>query len=251
VPRDDLPLPPLTWWATLRWAAVTPLLPADRDTTVVEVGCGLGAFGARFAARYAGYVGVEPDAASAAVARGRVTPRSGVVVPDVAAVAEGSAGMLCAFEVLEHLSDDVAELRRWCRLAAPGALVVVSVPAEPERYGPWDERVGHYRRYTREGMAGVLRAAGVEPVAVTHYGYPFGYALERARNTIARRGAGEVTGVPMERRTESSGRQRQAGSAAMGALRARVSVPFVAWQRRHPDRGPGIVAAGRVTGGRA
>ena len=58
----------------------------------------------------------------------------------------------------------------------------------------------------------------------------------------------DVHGVPMTRRTESSGRQRQASSAAMGMVRATVSAPFVAWQRGHPDRGPGIVASGRVLG---
>lgn len=241
-------LPPLTWWATMRWAALAPLLPAHRDTTVVELGCGLGAFGARLASTYAGYAGVEPDAASAALARERVAPWAGRVVPSVADLPEGETGLLCAFEVLEHLPDDAGELRGWCRLGAPGALVVVSVPAEPQRYGPWDEKVGHYRRYTRETVAELFRAAGVEPVQVVHYGYPFGYALEAARNAVARRRADEVRGVPLARRTESSGRQRQARSAAMGALRAAVSRPFVAWQGHRPDRGPGIVALGRIPG---
>ena len=241
-------LPPLTWWATMRWAAVAPLLPSRRPATVVELGCGLGAFGARLARAYGDYTGVEPDPGSAAVARARVAPWSGRVVPDDAALPVAAAEMLCAFEVLEHLPDDAGELRRWCRLAAPGALVVISVPAEPERYGPWDERVGHYRRYTREGVAALLRAADLEPVTVTHYGYPFGYALESARNAVARRGAADVHGVPMTRRTESSGRQRQASNPTMGVLRAQVSAPFVAWQRGHPDRGPGIVASGRVAG---
>ncbi|OJV82115.1 MAG: hypothetical protein BGO37_03690 [Cellulomonas sp. 73-92] len=232
----------------MRWAALGALLPTRRDLLVVELGCGLGAFGARLASTYARYAGVEPDAASAAVARERVAPWAGLVVPSVADLPAGEAGLLCAFEVLEHLPDDAGELRRWCRLAAPGALVVLSVPAEPRRFGPWDEKVGHLRRYSRETVAELFRAAGVEPVRVVHYGYPFGYALEAARNAVARRHADEVRGVPVNRRTESSGRQRQARSAAMGALRAGVSRPFLAWQGRHPDRGPGIVALGRVTG---
>lgn len=232
----------------MRWSALDPLLPTSRDLAVVELGCGLGAFGARLAATYARYVGVEPDAASAAVARERVATWSGLVVPSLEGLPAGEAGLVCAFEVLEHLADDVGELRRWCRVGAPGGLVVVSVPAEPQRYGAWDEKVGHHRRYTREGVADLFRAAGVEPVRVDHYGYPFGYALEAARNLVARRRAGEVRGVPPAERTESSGRQRQARSAAMGTLRATVSRPFLAWQARRPDRGPGIVAVGRITG---
>jgi len=230
----------------MRWAAVAPRLPRERDTTVVELGCGLGAFGARLASSYATYVGVEPDAGSATVARDRVAPWSGTVVPSDDDLPEGSAQLLCAFEVLEHLPEPARELRRWCRLAAPGALVVVSVPAEPERFGAWDEMVGHYRRYSRDGIAAVLRAAGVEPIDVAHYGYPFGYALEGARNVLARR-RGDPH-APMAERTEGSGRQRQARSPAMGTLRRLASAPFVAWQGTRTDRGPGIVAVGRLAG---
>ncbi len=233
----------------MRWAALAPYLPPVRGTAVVELGCGLGAFGARLASRYEGYTGVEPDPRSAAVARERLAPWAAAVVASADELPDHAAQLVCAFEVLEHLPDDAAELRRWCRLGAPGALVVVSVPAEPQRYGAWDEKVGHHRRYTREGVADLFRAAGVEPVEVRHYGYPFGYALEGARNLLARRAADDVRGVPLARRTESSGRQRQARSAAMGMLRAGVSRPFVAWQRRRPDRGPGIVAVGRITAG--
>ena len=230
----------------MRWAAVAPHLPQRRATRVVEMGCGLGAFGARFAARYDDYIGVEPDPSSAEVARERVAPWSGKVVPADDAIPERSAQLLCAFEVLEHLPDDVGALRAWTRLAEPGALVIVSVPAEPERYGTWDEKVGHYRRYSREGLAQTFREAGVEPVDVSHYGYPFGYALETARNAVARREAAQVRSVPMAQRTESSGRQRQAQNHLMGTVRRAIAAPFVAWQRRRPDRGPGIVAVGRI-----
>ena len=45
----------------MRWAALAPLLPPIQGMAVVELGCGLGAFGARLASRYEGYRGVEPD----------------------------------------------------------------------------------------------------------------------------------------------------------------------------------------------
>lgn len=241
-------LPPLTWWGAMRWAAVAPHLPRRPDAGVVEFGCGLGAFGARLAARYGRYVGVEPDPASAAVARERIAPWSGRVLAAAHDVPAGSADLLCAFEVLEHLEDDAGALTEWRRAAAPGARVIVSVPAEPDRYGPWDEKVGHYRRYSRTDLAALLRAAGAEPTAVLHYGYPFGYALEGARNLVARRQAAATRTTPMAARTESSGRQRQAGNAAMGAIRWSATAPFRAWQARRPDRGPGLVGVGRLPG---
>lgn len=239
-------LPPLTWWGTMRWAAVAPHLPKDPDTVAVEFGCGLGAYGARFAARYPRYVGVEPDPTSAAVAQARVAPFSGEIVASASGLEPASAQFVCAFEVLEHLQDDRGVLIEWLRTAADGALVIVSVPAEPDRFGPWDEKVGHYRRYSRESMTELLSGAGLQPLLVQHYGYPFGYALETARNFIARREAARARNATMEVRTETSGRQHQARNAWMGAARWHLTLPFRRWQERHPQRGPGLIAVARV-----
>src|SRR5665647_1736423 len=192
------PLPPLTWWSTMRWATVAPLLPGP-GTLAVEFGCGLGAYGARFARRFATYQGIEPDQDSANVARSRVEPFGGQIIADPTGLAHGSAGLVCAFEVLEHLPDDRQALAEWVQYAAPGATVIVSVPAEPERFGPWDERVGHYRRYSSADLADLLRAAGLTSVEARHYGFPFGYALEFARNTIARRRRTADLDVPFDK----------------------------------------------------
>ena len=238
-------LPPLTWWGAMRWDALAPALPERTDLGVVEFGCGVGAFGARFASRYERYVGVEPDETSASVARERLAPFGGDVVADAGSVPDSSADLLCAFEVLEHLKDDRDVLASWTRIGAPGALVLLSVPAEPDRYGPWDAKVGHYRRYSRASVTELLVQCGLEPVDVRQYGYPFGYALETARNAVARR-QGSAAEAPMEVRTESSGRQRQASSPLMGATRWALTAPFRQWQRRRPNRGPGLVAVARV-----
>lgn len=234
----------------MRWAAVAPLLPSDTSIVVVEFGCGEGAFGTRLAARYAGYVGVEPAAESAAVASERVRQHGGMVVPSwddpANPVENGTPAALCAFEVLEHLDDDVGALREWTRVLAPGSLVVVSVPGEPDRYGPWDENVGHYRRYSIDSLTEVFTRAGLVSPHAFHYGYPFGYALEAARNTIARRRPVDTDAVDMEERTSGSGRLRQPRSSLGGDLRWAVTAPFRAWQRSEPRRGPGLVGTARV-----
>ncbi len=67
--------------------------------------------------------------------------------------------------VLEHIRDDVAELRTARRLARPGGHVVVCVPALERLYGPVDARSGHQRRYTRESLERVVREAGLDVVS--------------------------------------------------------------------------------------
>ncbi len=58
-----------------------------------------------------------------------------------------------ALDVIEHLDDDGAAVRRLGSLTKPGGIVVVSVPAMPELYGEFDGIQGHRRRY----LPGVLR----------------------------------------------------------------------------------------------
>jgi SAM-dependent methyltransferase len=57
-----------------------------------------------------------------------------------------------ALDVIEHLDDDRAAVERLARLAAPGGLVVVSVPALPELYSEFDAIQGHRRRYRPETL---------------------------------------------------------------------------------------------------
>ncbi|XXF79105.1 bifunctional glycosyltransferase/class I SAM-dependent methyltransferase [Myxococcaceae bacterium GXIMD 01537] len=62
--------------------------------------------------------------------------------------------------VLEHIPDDGAAVRRFRQILPEGGKVVVLVPALPQLFGAIDEAVGHYRRYTKESLREVLEANG-------------------------------------------------------------------------------------------
>ncbi len=79
---------------------------------------------------------------------------------------------LVAYNVLEHIVDDVAALRAAHRLCAPGGHVVVFVPAFPFAMSRFDRQVGHVRRYTRAGLAGAFAAAGLRPLHARYVNAP-------------------------------------------------------------------------------
>jgi SAM-dependent methyltransferase len=62
--------------------------------------------------------------------------------------------------VLEHIPDDGAAVRRFRQILPMGGKVVVLVPALPQLFGAIDEAVGHYRRYTPETLRKVLEENG-------------------------------------------------------------------------------------------
>jgi hypothetical protein len=65
--------------------------------------------------------------------------------------------------VLEHIRDDAGTLDRIRGVLEPGrGRLVLLVPNGPDAYGTVDEALGHYRRYTREGLATLLANRGYE-----------------------------------------------------------------------------------------
>ena len=240
-------LPPLSLNAWLRWDVVERLLPRqDPHLRVLEVGCGQGGFGARLAERYT-YLGVDADAPAAEVARHRVSqvsPSATVLAGDLADVvpADPVHDLVCAFEVLEHIEDDTAALDAWTQRLRPGGRLVLSTPADASRLGPWDEIVGHYRRYDLDAMADELRRIGLADVRVIGFGAPLGYVLETGRNLVARRRIAATAGRSMAQRTESSGRTLQPTGRMTGTAMQVASLPFRRLQRLFPRTGTGLVA---------
>ena len=237
-------LPPLAPRAWLRWDLVDRLVTELRPTTVLEIGCGQGAMGARLASRV-DYLAVEPDPASYAVASARVTARGGSVLPaDHTGVPPGRRyDLVCAFEVLEHLEHDAAALADWVALVRPGGHLMLSVPAFAGRFGPMDVRVGHYRRYDPDDLAARLLDAGLAAPRVLVYGWPLGYALEAVRNRMDARHLAAAAGEPTpEERTAASGRHQQPGARPVGRGIELATLPFRRLQRLAPTRGTGLVA---------
>lgn len=238
--------PPLTPMARLRWDVVRRLLP-ERPSRVLEVGCGQGAVAVRLAARH-DYTGVELDEASSGVARERMASAglSGRIVHGPAEELPDAEqfDMVCAFEVLEHIDDDGAALKSWVSRVRPGGTVLLSVPAWQSRFGPMDETVGHFRRYSPEQMEQVLRDAGLTDIRTRLYGMPLGYLLEAVRNQIARRRAG-MREESVEERTSRSGRLLQPSDVAGGLVMV-GAWPFQMVQRAFPTTGTGLVAWARV-----
>ena len=77
----------------------------------------------------------------------------------------GRFDLAMLLDVLEHVEHDAAFLQSVVREnLAPGATVLVSVPAWPSLFTAHDARLRHHRRYTPEAGEALLTGAGLEVI---------------------------------------------------------------------------------------
>ncbi|WP_428377340.1 class I SAM-dependent methyltransferase [Lichenicoccus sp.] len=77
-------------------------------------------------------------------------------------MATGAFDLICALDIVEHVDDDAAAFAELSRVAAPGAALLLSVPLHPEAWTPFDDMVGHHRRYEPVRLLQQLAGARLE-----------------------------------------------------------------------------------------
>jgi SAM-dependent methyltransferase len=153
------------WWFVGRRAIIDSVLRRSVSgcRVAVDVGCGTGrnmAILAQFADRVAG-VDRSLAALSIAVSRGLA---AGCVDGDSLPLANESVDLLTAFDVLEHMDDDVRALEEFNRVLRPGGLLLVTVPAYRFLWSEHDEALMHRRRYVASELHMKLNRTGYEVV---------------------------------------------------------------------------------------
>ena len=154
------------FWHRLRWDAVDRYLPKETEFELVDVGAGAGILG-KFLQRdhpTARYRWVEPIPSlrnqlertfgSGSDANGRDT--------------YSEASFVTLLDVLEHQEDDKEFMRSLVGRLAPGATLLVTVPALPVLWSGWDVALGHYRRYRKRTLRDSVAGLPVEFVEVSY-----------------------------------------------------------------------------------
>ena len=141
-----------TNWKSYWFGFVSAYVRGD----VLEVGAGIGANTQLLSGgEFGHWVCVEPDASLLAQIPKRVRSheRHVFVVGTLLDLdPEWQFDTVLYIDVMEHIPDDGDELRRAAaRLKTDGTLIILS-PAHQWLFSPFDEAIGHYRRYTKKSL---------------------------------------------------------------------------------------------------
>jgi SAM-dependent methyltransferase len=136
-------------------------------TRFLEVGCGTGMVLSAICdlRSWQCLVGSELHPSGLVEARRRLGSRARFVQMDARMIPARSAfDAVGAFDVLEHIPDDVSVLAAMQTALVTGGGVVLSVPQHPTLWSEVDERAHHVRRYRRGELERKVALAGFDVV---------------------------------------------------------------------------------------
>ena len=144
----------------------------DRRPRILDVGCGTGA-NLLMLSKYGDAEGVDvsEDALSFCRARGldKVKLGAGEELP----YEDGTFDLVTAFDVVEHMDDDLAGLKEMRRVLRPGGRALLFVPTFMFLWGLQDDVSHHRRRYRLPELRRVLEQAGFEVERSTYANITF------------------------------------------------------------------------------
>lgn len=142
---------------------VKRFLAKDRKTKLLEIGCGNGGFIKTIAEdKNIEVTGSEIYVKGLSYAK-KSLPDVNFIQFDVSQGILGeSYDMILAFDVLEHIENDIDAMSNIKNMLSAGGKLIVSVPQHMFLWSSLDEIVKHKRRYSRSDMLDKLRACGLE-----------------------------------------------------------------------------------------
>jgi SAM-dependent methyltransferase len=168
---DTLAVEDEYWWYRGRRRIVVDVVAGLRlppQAQILDAGCGSG----RNMVELSGFgtaAGLEPSERGAEVARARGVGEVVVATIDSMPFETGRFDLIACLDVLEHIEDDREALRELRRVARPGGVLLITVPAYPQLWSSHDELNRHYRRYTRPELLSRAVEAGWRPRRTTHF----------------------------------------------------------------------------------
>ncbi|MCH2136152.1 MAG: class I SAM-dependent methyltransferase [Phycisphaerales bacterium] len=146
------------WWFQTRHRLARRLLGLGRrfDGKLLDVGCGAGGFlasclDAGVPRERTHGLDIDPESVQRASDRGLQVGTMGPSGPDETDL-PFTPDVITMLDVLEHIEAPAQFLQALHRVAAPGCRILILVPAHRWLWSPWDDRLGHKRRYDRRTL---------------------------------------------------------------------------------------------------
>lgn len=192
------------WWFCARRKILEHIIETlglPRPARILEVGSGTGGNLAMLS-QHGSVSALEMDEnarkLSSEKTHDRFTIRAGNCPDDIPFQGE-QFDLICMFDVLEHIDEDVETLATLRKHLAPGGRMLITVPAYPWLWSAHDVFLHHKRRYTARALRQVFNESGLHIDRITYFNtllLPLA-ALARLKDRIVSRKRSSGTGIPL------------------------------------------------------
>lgn len=191
------------WWFSGRRAILDTMLAGmalPAASRILEIGSGTGG-NLDLLAGHGTVSALEMDPAARAISLAKTGHRYDIRhgrCPDQVPFPPASFDLICMFDVLEHIVEDVATLALASTLLAGGGRILLTVPANRWMWGPHDVFLHHQRRYRAAELRCKAGAAGLRLDRLTHFNtllFPLAAAM-RIKDRLAGTQAASGTAIP-------------------------------------------------------
>jgi 2-polyprenyl-3-methyl-5-hydroxy-6-metoxy-1,4-benzoquinol methylase len=179
------------WWFVARARIVSALLArfSDRQDKplILDVGCGTGGMVNNLSPRF-NCLGVDTSETAIRLAREKYPSARFDCADAFRFIEERRDEVSCVLlmDVLEHIEDDRAFLRKIIDRLAPGSRILITVPANMKLWTEHDVTAHHFRRYEMETLAALWDGAEVQARVVSYFNTRL-FPIIRAVRFLAKR----------------------------------------------------------------
>jgi ubiquinone/menaquinone biosynthesis C-methylase UbiE len=194
--------------------------------TFLDVGAGTGQVVASLqrACPHLRFTVVEPFASGLAIAAERLRDVELVQADASKLPYDNEFDVAGAFDVIEHIDDDIAVLREIGRTLRPRGGLLITVPQHPFLWSPVDDYAHHRRRYTRTQLVTAVETAGFTVLRQTSFVTLLFPALLASRSTHGGKPVASWPEFHVSPAVNATGRLLMTVERQL--IRAGVSLPF-------------------------
>lgn len=162
------------WWFQARRAIIVALLNffigKNSRRNILDIGCGTGMM-LKALEPFGNVAGLDFDEQALLFARNKVHEKVELIrgkLPEQ--LPRGRVfGLVTAFDVIEHVQDDVAAMQAISNILEPGGMFMCTVPAYQFLWSGHDVINEHKRRYTKKELQEKLEKAGFRVMKCSYY----------------------------------------------------------------------------------
>jgi SAM-dependent methyltransferase len=147
------------WWFRVKRELLVLLvkrfLKKHKNNRILDIGCGTG-LNSEVLQEFGEVYSVDPSLKALDFCRDKGLKNVLVGKVEELPFTDSIFDMVIALDVIEHVKDDVGAVNEIRRVLKPGGIFICFVPAFMFLWSEQDEKLMHYRRYTRDSLSSLF-----------------------------------------------------------------------------------------------